>query len=475
MIPRAATTPLRYAVVWLISTYLGFLLLGQVDQINNTWQLSVAVVGFCAAFAVGYLLQVRAHPWPTGQSLVAKDPSTSTVKILVFLGALHYLAYGVAYLQEFGLARPSVILQSLTNPGSAYLAKFDVFARQEALGSSNIATRILTVAAPLAAPLIPFLVVYWRKLTPDLRILGLIGIGSYVCFYLTIGTLAGLGSSVIFAGASLLVVLGQRRQARTRRRKGILALGLLFVLAFVSYMSYNQGARLTETGLTADQRFAPNPIVEAVTNRSFAQGVAVTVFYPTHGYQGLAYNLETPFEWTRGLGSSKALDSYVAQYGLSDSVAQDTYPARTEARTGWPADVYWATVYPWLASDLSWFGVPLVMLALGWWTARWWREAVVDGDPLALLLFAQAALSIAFIPANNQIGLSRPYLITALALLGCYALRQITRSLSRGATSGAADPAARGHVCGVPEVEDGAVVDGVGDRLDGTSSAGRDP
>lgn len=427
-----AKTPLKLAVFWLATTYLGFLLLGQVDQVTNPWQLAAAVFAFGGALVIGYLLQLRTHPWPSESSQVAGEPSIRSIKLLVLVGALHYLAFGLIYLREYGLASPGAITSALLDPGSAYLAKFAVYMRQEALGGSNPGTQFLTLTAAASAPLVPLLVIYWRKLTTDLRILALVGLASYMSFFLAIGTLAGLGSSVIFAGVGLMVMQARRRQGgKARRRRGASVFGLLLVLLFVSYMSYNQGARLIQTGLNTDQRFSPNSLVEKLTNRSFAQGMAVTAFYPTHGYQGLAYNLETPFEWTSGLGASRALDGYVAQYGLAESQSSRTYPARTEKRTGWPSGVYWATIYPWLASDLSWFGVPLFMALLGWWTSRWWREAVLHGDVLSLLLFAQAMLCIAFIPANNQIGVSRPYLITVTVLLVLYALREVRHALVR--------------------------------------------
>lgn len=441
-----AGIPLRYAVSWLGGSFVTFLVVGQVDRVANIAQLCVAVAAFGLALTAGYILEQRRHPWPRMQKpSPAEGLKISKLRLLVALSAVHYLSYGIVYMREYGVAAPQTIMQALLDPGSAYFTKFAVFARQESLGAVNIGGQVLTILAVLATPLVPFLVVYWRRIGADLRALAFLGLGVYMVFFLAIGTLAGLGSTAIFAGASLLVVQARSRKSGRGRRRGVLVAGSVLAIAFLSYMSYNQGARLSETGQTGDVRFAANPLVEKVTNREFAQGLAVTAFYPTHGYQGLAYNLQTPFEWTHGLGASRALDSYTAQYGLADSVSTDTYPARTEARTGWPAGQYWATIYPWLASDLSWFGVPVFMFLVGWWTSRWWREAVVDNDPLALLLFAQAALFIAFIPANNQIGLSRPNLIAALTLLALYLLRQTDRALRREPNSRAHAAVGRGR------------------------------
>ena len=198
----------------------------------------------------------------------------------------------------------------------------------------------------------------------------------------------------------------------------MIAAAALLVLGFAGYMAYNQGSRISDTTLA--KQFEPNPIVQKFASEEFARGVTVLAFYPTHGYQGLAYNLETPFEWTGGRGASRAFDSYVSQYGLADGVSDRTYPARTERRTGWPAGMYWATIYPWLASDLGFLGAALFMAVVGWWMARWWVEAAAHRSKIAMLLFAQALGLVAYVPANNQLGLSRPNLIAFATLVVIY-------------------------------------------------------
>jgi hypothetical protein len=156
-----------------------------------------------------------------------------------------------------------------------------------------------------------------------------------------------------------------------------------------------------------------------------ARGAAATMFYPTHGYLGLAYNLETPFVWTAGLGSSRALTSYVDRYVEQTDGYVNSYPVRTQARTGYPAGQYWATIYPWLSSDLTWPGVVLFMIVFGWWFARLWVEAAILRRNLSLLLWAQLCITVAYLPANNQLGISAPSLIAFATLVAVYAWRQV--------------------------------------------------
>ena len=104
----------------------------------------------------------------------------------------------------------------------------------------------------------------------------------------------------------------------------------------------------------------------------------MTAVYASHGYCGLSHNLQTPFEWTGGLGSSYAVMQYASQYFDYD-VFPNTYVARTEQRTGWPARQNWATIYPWIASDFTFYGCIPFMYILGYlYSLTWIQGAVVQ-------------------------------------------------------------------------------------------------
>jgi hypothetical protein len=100
---------------------------------------------------------------------------------------------------------------------------------------------------------------------------------------------------------------------------------------------------------------------------------------------------------------------------------------RTEYRTGWPAGQYWATIYPWLASDLTYPGVVVFMVLFGWLFARMWVEGAMKRDTLALIIFGQLAIVVAYIPANNQLGVSRPTTIGLITLAAMYCVRAVLR------------------------------------------------
>jgi hypothetical protein len=393
---------------------------GQVDLVADLMGLCAFVLLCVAFFAVGYFLKMRSY---SDFEIGAPDGNEPTGWIKA--SAAYYAIYGVALLVAYGATGPLAVIDAIRHPGSAYLAKFEVYDLQNATGQSNGTIQLMTLLAVLYTPLIPFLTLYWTNLSRRLRMISVASAGVYASFFLFIGTLKGLGDLLVFLLASYLIRTvwpGKTSSARSRRR--LIALTAIGLTVFVSYMAFNQSQRLQETGI--QNRFQPNPVIASVAGENFARGMAVVAFYPTHGYVGLAYNLGTPFEWSGGLGASRALNSYWMQYVGGEGASKTAYPVRTEVRTGWPADAYWSTIYPWLASDLTFPGTVLFMGFLGWFLAKFWYEAAYKRSLLAVLLFCQLILLIAYVPANNQIGTSRTSLIAFICLAAVYVLNRVT-------------------------------------------------
>ncbi|MFG3700185.1 hypothetical protein ACGF5C_20015 [Micromonospora sp. NPDC047620] len=328
----------------------------------------------------------------------------------------------MALLGEYGATGPGSIWASIQDPAQAYASKFSVYQAQQDTGRTNAAIQVLTLLGVLGTVLVPVLVIHWRRLTTGVRFLGLAGIDTYSVFFLYIGTMKGLGDVVLMIAGGLLIASARARD-RTRhggRRRRATILVAVVAALFCGYMVNNQADRAAWFG--TQDRIQASSTVERIVGPHLASGVAAVVHYPTHGYLGLAYNLDTPFSWSHGMGSTPALASYGSQYLGVDADRYPTYLQRTEERTGWPAGLYWSTIYPWLASDLTFPGTILFMALLGWFFARTWRESVVSKRLLPTLIFVQLVLLIGYIPANNQLGMSRPGLIGVATLLLLYLL-----------------------------------------------------
>lgn len=411
--------PLLIAAAWMLGTFGLFWTGALAEQVPNPARLCLFVFAATAAFATGYVVRVRRRAGSTAGT-VNPLADERRARQLVVASAVYHLALGAALLLEYGANGPGDIVASLQDPAQAYANKFAVYQDQQDSGRVNPAVQVLTLLGVLGAALVPLLVIHWRRLSGDIRLLGLTGTGVYALFFLYIGTLKGLGDFVVMIAAGLLVSAardGDRARSRIRRaaRRRSLTIIVVVTALFCAYMVSSQADRVSQFG--TQDRVRPNPTVERVVGSHLATGVAALVIYPTHGYLGLAYNLETPFVWSRGLGSTPAVASYAEQYLGADTARHPSYPVRTESRTGWPAGMYWSTIYPWLASDLTYPGTVLFMALLGWLFAAMWLGATRSRRILPTLLFVQLCLLVAYIPANNQLGLSRPTVIGLATLL----------------------------------------------------------
>jgi hypothetical protein len=423
---------MRLFVIYLGSTFGLFLLIGQVAAVPNLAKLSTFVVATIIAFATGYHLKTRRYPI----NLETPRPSTAEItsgRNWLMISAVYFVVYGSCLLRAYGATSPSNLVHAILSPGAAYVAKFQVYEAQQASGEVNTPLQILTLLGGIYTVLVPFAMVYWKSVSLFVRTFTIIGVCVYVSFYLYIGTLKGLGDLLAFAVMGYLVLRygawrGRHPRRSTRSRMRFFGILVAF-LTFAIYMSYSQSQRATIFGTSA--LVPPNPVVAALTGRQIAIGVTAALSYPTEGYLGLAYNLDTPFKWTKGLGGSPALDSYWVQYLGGQSSFESSYPARTQALTRWPALLKWATIYPWLASDISFPGTVLFMGLVGWWFARFWYEAAFLRSRLALLMFCELGLLLVYVPANNQIGGSRPELIGFVSIALLYVVHRVASRSSR--------------------------------------------
>lgn len=431
-----AYLPLKVSLAYLLGTLGLFLLTPFSAQAENLPALILFLLLATACFTVGYHLSiVQSRRYQSFRPEV-RQLSTS-IKVLVVASSLWFLTFSLASLAEYGASSFSDILHAAQNPSASYFAKFDVYAEQQATGRTSLPIQLSVLAGALYAVLIPFTVCYWRQLSTALRSIALVSALSYVAYFVFIGTQKGVGDLLIMAFAALAAcALPIRKESKdsvaksqaTPRSKAAtarwtFAVVILFSVGFVGYMANNQGDRIE--GLSIAGKFEPNPAVTAVFGEKFSRGLAVASYYPTNGYIGLSKNLTVPFVWAGGLGGAPALGSYKTQYFGGDDPAELSYPVRTEAITGWPAGQYWSTIYPWLASDLSFPGAALFMSAVGWFMARMWLGARLERDPLSLILFCQTAIFIAYVPANNQLMSSRYTALGIITLLSIYVVRRL--------------------------------------------------
>lgn len=440
---KHAYLPLKASLAYLLGTFLLFLLGPFKGDAENLALTALFILSATALFAAGYHLSIVQTRRYRAFGNHSREVSTR-VKVTIISSVIWFFVFSLASLHEYGATSLADIVNAAANPSASYFAKFDVYAEQQSTGRTNLPIQISVLTGALYFVLVPATIYFWRNLSRTIRFFAMAALLSYISYFVFIGTQKGLGDLVIMGLAALAAsklplhsapldprtnhghcskngAAAPKNKAHSRQRIGLVV--LLVSLGFTAYIANNQGDRLQ--GLSIESQFVPNPVVASIFGEQFARGLSAASYYPTNGYIGLSKNLTVPFEWAGGLGGAPALAGYKTQYLGGDNPFEQSYPVRTEAETGWPAGLLWATVYPWLASDLTFPGAALFMSVVGWFTARTWLGARIEHDLLSLILFCQAALFIVYIPANNQLMSSRYTAIGLLTMLGVYAARRL--------------------------------------------------
>lgn len=225
---------------------------------------------------------------------------------------------------------------------------------------------------------------------------------------------------ILFISSFFLRCFGDRRKFAQFIKSALVFLSVAVALFFAAQISRMAEYDALDFSGTYYFSLDKDGLLFSLFGDRIGLGVALLVHYLTAGYYGLSLCLQLPFEWTHGVGSSFALSSYAQQYLGFRDMLEASYPYRMENVFGYPAKSYWHTVFPWLASDLSFLGAALLMYLVGKALARSMLESVRDGAPLAITMFYFMVTFVIFIPANNQLMQERYMTVGFLVICICW-------------------------------------------------------
>lgn len=408
-------------MLYLFATFGLFLISNLVSDVSNLGTLILFVSLAFAGLYLGYYMGIGRLSTHYKRTVVTHFGDKPYHRLLIIFGAIYFTIWGLNQFYDFGATGLISVIDAILSPGEAYKAKFDVFSERMDTEQVSRVVQILILLSILYAIFLPLAVVSWTRVNRYVKISVVVAVIVYIASFLFIGTLKGIGDIVLFLATGVAVILARQGVSSARRidrTRAYVLIGLAG-FAFLTYMAVNQVQRaeqfgVTESGIVGD--ISDTLLVRAI-GQDAAFGVYQTLAYPSHGYRGLAYSLEQPFEFSHGAGFSQAYESYRLQFLGGEDNRYLTYPFRSEQRTGWPAGMYWSTIFPWLASDLSFYGVPIFMMFLGFIFARLWISCIYGSNPFALAALGQMIIFIAFIPANNQVLMQRQGLWAVVTLI----------------------------------------------------------
>jgi hypothetical protein len=325
------------------------------------------------------------------------------------------------------------VLEGIINPGNIYLAKIKAFKEIEGASFWHFATMIFS---PLLWLLFPLSIIFWDRLKTWMKFSTIVWIAFDLMSWIASGTNKGL--------ADLVILLPWLLLARNPRiltpsyyhlRVKFVSLGLaLFVtlLIFFAIGQYGRGGRAAtdlydySINMGVDKENIVMQFLPALGQGAYASLNS----YIGQGYYGLSLTLQEPFVWTYGVGNSYFLAGMSPHFSGLKTISEMTYPARIE-KHGWDKFTRWNSIYPWLASDVTFPGVLLVVFLIGWLFAKVWLDVLGKDNPIAIALFSLLIIMLFYFPANNQVLAFSRTAIPFWVFLGLWAWQRSKASRTR--------------------------------------------
>jgi hypothetical protein len=286
-----------------------------------------------------------------------------------------------------------------------------VYTSSSVMGAPGVFNYIAIGVAPLSAVAIALGVYYWRQLSPAARAGLLFVVGVMVLGALGAAVRGSLVFLAVFAGSGVVAAYSSGMARITRRRKAFALLGAAaFIVAFFTYFSYLAKNRV---GIDTDVMYNPvtmlRPDMESrfyrVLPEAWHLSGTVVAFYGSHAYYRLGQAMELPFEGSGfGAGHSIFLVRNVSRLAGLPEFEDRSYGYRLDRATNDGAiGRFWVTFYAWVASDVTFPGVVVVVFIIGYLLSLAWSDILFRANPLAVPAFAALFFIVYSFPLTNPL------------------------------------------------------------------------
>jgi hypothetical protein len=338
------------------------------------------------------------------------------------------------------------VWETLLNPGEAYMqaqliAQLDRDGMTTSIEGYSWAFRVSTLLAVFNTLYFPVAVSCWKRLGRGLRSLFFVALACSIVFAVGTGAQSGIGFMIFsvlpvalhrlcFGGRvrNGSTISTQRTSAKRKTGRTAFLIGVSFILlvgtvVFFQLDRAESSGQEMNSGDTLLVGVFGTPAARAVpfvSDERISFGVSMLLKYASHGYEGLALAMELPFDWTYGLGWSRGLQVFLRDYLRGPELFDKLYVARNEAVNGWPALAWWSTIFPWIASDTTFFGTVLFTLLVGLAIGRLWTRVIATENPFAFALLGQLFVLVFMFPANNALAQTLDGLFSLLGTIVIY-------------------------------------------------------
>lgn len=313
---------------------------------------------------------------------------------------------GIQYMYLLDLIRSGLANLS-TSMGEAYAERLGA-----EISGNSFWGQLYVLASPFRVFLIVYCTYFFDEINKTNRILFFLFLILIVAYTIGQGVQVGLGNLSVYLIVPLFFKKLKQKKLYQIKRYVVVAF-LVFVVFFI--VNQYQRAEVYGSDLTSMITSDDN-IYFMIFGEKVGAGIIRFLSYLSHGYRGLNYSLQLPFEWTYGYGGSRALNEYLTQYLHFTSKFEDAYPMRVFNVFGYDCQMAWPTAFAWWASDFSFPGVVILMYFIGKLTCIVFKDAYYNSNIFAITFFCVLVIMIIFMPMNNQVLQARDSLVITTVL-----------------------------------------------------------
>ncbi len=316
------------------------------------------------------------------------------ITLIIFLPSLKFRTG--TWLPNFNVA--------LSAPGEAYLSSA---AARYTSGVTPFIEYVRFFLGPILALPIPIGVYYFSTISAKQRIGLIASVISIVIMFIAMGTNKAIADTlamivmVLVAGwASKRIKINIRIISTSLITVGFCA--IIFFNFFASGMLSRGGGAVPTGNIPAIEAKADfdSPLIRNLDPVDQV-GVLGLSLYLSGGYQALAIALEEPWVPCFGVGNSMFMTRQCDRL-LGTDIAARTYPERIYRKSGFDTRTFFISIYPWLASDVSFFGSIFIIFFIGLMYGKVWMDTLVGINPFSIVLFGMLTIMFFYFPATNQ-------------------------------------------------------------------------
>jgi len=422
--------PIRLVLGYVAATVFVFVY-GPFDWPIDNWAV---LFGFLAATMLALWLGFR---WAVART--AAETSFGGWRHVVVLGAAASVIILFVAAPVYTGRMPWQVLDALRDPYDAYRNLQDQLELTAGTRGPIALARILTW--PLVFAVLPLGILHWAAMGAGLRALVLVTVGAIVVSSILRSTDREIADMIAVSGGAGLVLFARKMvhdgltlRALLRRYLVVIAAGIVLLGVAASLFAERKedryvfkhaiclaGDENVPTEICADFN---HPWFSLLDDRErFTASMAAAYF--AQGYYGLALALSLDdFRSTWGLGNAPFAMAAYASWTGDEELYKRSYTYRLR-ELGWNADHHFNTMFPWIANDISFPLVPVLMLLIGGMFGASWRDAVFGRNDCAVIVFAIFLIMMGYLPANSQITLAPDHVFSLAAWL--YAWRRTRR------------------------------------------------